>query len=182
MLRLRFSPLAYLVIAAAALLTVLPYREALAKFIDIWNLQPEYSHGILIPFLSMYLVWRQRDELRALRFTGSWHGLWLIGAGMFMWLLGDLSTIYWIVQYGFLLALYGVVLSLTGAAVFRRLWMPLAILVFMVPLPAFFNNSLSLQMQLWSSAVGVALIRMAGITVLLAGNVSDLGTLLLPMS
>ena len=57
-----------------------------------------------------------------------------------------------------------VVLSLTGGRVFRLLWMPLAILVLMVPLPAFFNNSLSLQMQLWSSWLGVALIRLADST------------------
>jgi exosortase D (VPLPA-CTERM-specific) len=182
MLRLRFSPLAYLLIAVAALLTVLPYREALARFIDIWNLQPEYSHGILIPFLAIYLVWRQREELRAMRFTGSWNGLWLIAFGLLLWLLGDLATIYWIVQYGFLLALYGVVLALTGGKVFRRLWMPLLILVFMIPLPAFFGNSLSLKMQLWSSWLGVALIRMAGISVFLEGNVIDLGSMQLQVA
>ncbi len=85
-------------------------------------------------------------------------------------------------QYGFLVALYGVVLALTGGKVFRRLWMPLLILVFMVPLPAFFNNSLSLQMQLWSSWLGVAFIRMAGISVFLEGNVIDLGTLQLQVA
>jgi exosortase D (VPLPA-CTERM-specific) len=182
MTRLRFSPLAYLVIVAAALLTVLPYQEALARFIDIWNVQPEYSHGILIPFLSAYLIWRQREELRALPFTGSWKGLWLIAIGLLMWLLGDLSTIYWIVQYGFLFALYGVVLSLTGTRVFRRLWMPLLILIFMVPLPAFFNNTLSLQMQLLSSAIGVWIIRAAGISVFLEGNVIDLGSMQLQVA
>ena len=52
MLPLRFSGTAYLLIACAAVLTVLPFLEALSKFIDMWNLQPEYSHGILIPFLS----------------------------------------------------------------------------------------------------------------------------------
>lgn len=182
MLRLRFSPLAYLLIGAAMLLTVLPYQEALSKFIDIWNLQPEYSHGVLIPFLSLYLIWRQRDELRTLQFTGSWYGLIVIALGLLMWLVGDLAAIYWIVQYGFLVALYGVVLALTGAKVFRRLWMPLLILVFMVPLPAFFNNSLSLQMQLWSSWLGVAFIRLAGISVYLEGNVIDLGPMQLQVA
>jgi exosortase D (VPLPA-CTERM-specific) len=179
---LRFSATSYLVIAAAAVLTLLPFRVALSSFIDIWNLQPEYSHGLLIPFISAYLVWRRRDELSDLRFTGSWHGMWLIGLGLALWVVGDLATIYWIVQYGFLFALYGVVLALTGGAVFRKLWMPLAILVFMVPLPAFFNNSLSLQMQLLSSAIGVQIIRLAGISVFLEGNVIDLGSMQLQVA
>jgi exosortase D (VPLPA-CTERM-specific) len=180
--QLRFSPPSYLLIAAAAVLTLLPFRVALSAFIDIWSLQPEYSHGLLIPFISAYLVWRRRDELRGMRFTGSWQGLWLIAFGMLLWLVGDLATIYWIVQYGFLFALYGVVLSLTGGAVFRKLWMPLAILVFMIPLPAFFNNTLSLKMQLLSSALGVQVIRLFGISVFLEGNVIDLGSMQLQVA
>jgi exosortase D (VPLPA-CTERM-specific) len=178
----RFSPPSYLLIAAAAVLTLLPFRNALSNFVDIWNLQPEYSHGLLIPFISAYLIWRRRDELRDMRFTGSWHGMWLIAFGLALWVIGDLATIYWIVQYGFLFALYGVVLALTGGAVFRKLWMPLLILVFMVPLPAFFNNSLSLQMQLLSSAIGVQIIRLAGISVFLEGNVIDLGSMQLQVA
>jgi exosortase D (VPLPA-CTERM-specific) len=180
--RPRFSTASYLLIGAAAILTVLPYREALSKFIDIWNLQPEYSHGILIPFLSGWLIWRQRAELHSLPFKGSWAGLWLIALGAFFALIGDLATIYWIEQYGFLFALYGVVLSLTGGAVFRRLWIPLAILVFMIPLPQFFSNNLSLQLQLLSSQIGVAIIRLAGISVFLEGNVIDLGALQLQVA
>lgn len=182
MTRSRFSPFAYGLIATAALLTVLPFGDALSKFIDIWNLQPEYSHGLLIPFISLYLIWRRRDELRAMPFTGSWNGLWLIALGMLMWLAGDLATIYWVVQYGFLFSLYGVVLALTGGAVFRRLWMPLLILVFMVPLPAFFSNTLSLQMQLLSSWLGVMFIRAFGISVYLEGNVIDLGSMQLQVA
>src|SRR4051812_24894838 len=120
-LRLRFSTPSYLVIAAAAVLTLLPFRFALTNFVDIWNLQPEYSHGLLIPFITAYLIWRRRDELRGMRFTGSWHGMWLIGIGLGLWVIGDLATIYWIVQYGFMCALYGVILALTGGAVFRKL-------------------------------------------------------------
>jgi exosortase D (VPLPA-CTERM-specific) len=79
-------------------------------------------------------------------------------------------------HYAFLLVLYGIVLTLVGPAVFRRLWMPLLILVFAVPLPSFFNNALSLQLQLLSSELGVWIIRAAGISVLLEGNIIDLGT------
>jgi exosortase D (VPLPA-CTERM-specific) len=48
-------------------------------------------------------------------------------------------------------------------------------LVFAVPLPSFFSNSLSVQLQLVSSVLGVWVIRAAGISVLLEGNVIDLG-------
>jgi exosortase D (VPLPA-CTERM-specific) len=46
----------------------------------------------------------------------------------------------------------------------------------MVPLPPFIYNTLSTKLQLISSEIGVAVIRLFGISVYLEGNVIDLGT------
>lgn len=171
------SPLQiYLVVAVAIAAAVVPFARVLANLYSIWNIQPEYSHGLIIPLLSAYLIWRQRQELRALPFTGSWAGLALIFAGLVLRFLGEQTTMQTMEHYAFILVLYGLILALTGPVVFRRLWMPLLILVFAIPLPSFFNNSLSLQLQLVSSALGVWFIRAAGISVLLEGNVIDLGS------
>jgi exosortase D (VPLPA-CTERM-specific) len=171
------SPLQiYLVVAVAIAAAVVPFARVLANLYSIWNIQPEYSHGLIIPLLSAYLIWRQRQELRALPFTGSWAGLALIVAGLVLRFLGEQTTMQTMEHYAFVLVLYGLILALTGPVVFRRLWMPLLILIFAIPLPSFFNNSLSLQLQLVSSALGVWFIRAAGISVLLEGNVIDLGS------
>lgn len=174
--RFHFTPPALALIGAAIVLTVLPFGEALTRLFDVWNLQPEYSHGILIPLISLFLIWQQRQKLARTPFEGSWTGLVVMGVGFGLWLVGELSTIYVIVQYSFLLVLYGLIATLVGWRVFRQLWMPLLVLVFMVPLPAFFSNTLSLQLQLLSSAVGVWIIRLFGISVFLEGNVIDLGS------
>jgi exosortase D (VPLPA-CTERM-specific) len=173
--RLQFSMFAWVFLGAALLLAILPFADALSRLYDIWNLQPEYSHGVLIPPIALFLVWRQRDWLARTPFHGSWAGLPLVLAGLALWLVGELSTIYTILQYAFLLVLYGLVLSLTGWTVFKRLSVPLLILVFMVPLPEFFGSVLSLRMQLISSAIGVGLMRLAGVSVFLEGNVIDMG-------
>jgi exosortase D (VPLPA-CTERM-specific) len=165
----------YTLFAIAAVAAVLPFASVLADLYNIWNLKPEYSHGVIIPVLSAFLIWRQRDELRNLPFTGSWTGLVLIAAGLMLRFIGAATTMHTLEHYAFLLVLYGLVLALTGPAIFRRLWVPLAMLIFAVPLPSFFNNSLSLHLQLISSALGVWVIRAAGISVLLEGNVIDLG-------
>ena len=162
-------------VIAAIVLSILPFINALFQLVNVWNLEPEYSHGMLIPPIAAFLVWQQRDWLSQQSFQGSWGGLVLVAFGLFAWLVGELSTVTAIVQYAFLLVVYGIVLSLTGWKVFRRLWMPLLILVFMIPLPAFFSNSLSLQLQLISSQIGVWVIRLFGISVYLEGNVIDLG-------
>ncbi len=152
------------------------FGSALIQLYSIWNEQPEYSYGILIPFLSGFLLWRKRDELRGIPFTGSWYGSVLIAVGLLLRLIGQLSTMPAMVHYALLMVLYGLVLSLTGPTVFRRMLMPLFILVFMVPLPPVLSGQLSLQLQLLSSQVGVWIIRAAGVSVFLEGNVIDLGS------
>jgi exosortase D (VPLPA-CTERM-specific) len=174
---LRGSRLAlYGLLAVAAIAAVVPFAGMLAGLYNIWSLDPEYSHGIVIPLISAFLIWRRRAELRELPFTGSWTGLLLIAAGLGLRVLGGATTMYTLEHYGFLLVLYGLVLALTGPVIFRRLWMPLLILIFAIPLPSVFGNALSLHLQLYSSQLGVWFIRMAGVSVLLEGNVIDLGS------
>jgi exosortase D (VPLPA-CTERM-specific) len=165
----------YTLFVVAAVAAIAPFAHVLGDLYNIWNLKPEYSHGVIIPLLSAFLIWRQREELRNLPFTGSWTGLWLIAFGLVLRFIGAATTMHTLEHYAFLLVLYGLVLSLTGPVIFKRLWMPLIILVFAVPLPSFFNNALSLHLQLISSELGVWVIRAAGISVLLEGNIIDLG-------
>ena len=166
----------YTLFVIVALAAILPFAGVLGDLYNIWNLKPEYSHGLIIPVISAYLIWRQREQLRELPFTGSWAGVGLILLGLVLRFVGAATTMFTMEHYAFLLVLYGLVLTLTGPAIFKRLWMPLLILVFAVPLPTFFNTSLSLQLQLLSSSLGVLVIRAAGISVLLEGNIIDLGS------
>jgi exosortase D (VPLPA-CTERM-specific) len=120
-------------------------------------------------------VWQQRDRLEQVDFRGSWWGIAWVLFGGFLLLLGQLSTVYTVVQYAYLVTLYGLVLAFTGPRAFRLLAMPLLVLVFMVPLPQFVLANLSTKLQLLSSALGVGFIRLFNISVFVEGNVIDLG-------
>lgn len=176
MARWHFSKLGWAVLAFALVAAFIPFTNVLIGLFAVWDREPEYSHSILIPFISLFLIWRERDALTRSVFKGSWTGVALVIIGVLMWVVAELSTIYVIAQYAFLVVVFGLVLALAGERVFRRLWMPLLILLFIIPLPAFFASSLSLRLQLLSSQLGVAVIRLAGISVYLDGNVIDLGS------
>jgi len=103
-------------------------------------------------------------------------GILVLGLGLLFMLLGDLAALYVVVQYGFLLSLLGIVLAFTGWKAFKLLIAPLAVLLFMIPLPNFLYQGLSAELQLISSQIGVAVIRLFGVSVYLEGNVIDLGT------
>lgn len=174
--RWHFTPREWGVLLFALIVAFVPFANVLTGLFQIWNLQPEYSHGILVPLLSLFLLWRERDAIARTPFRGSWAGLLLVMLGGAMWYTAELSTIFIIGQYAFLAVLYGFVLALAGGAVFRRLRTPLLILIFMIPLPPFLSNRLSVELQLLSSVIGVDIIRVFGISVFLQGNVIDLGT------
>lgn len=165
----------YCLLAVVCVATFVPFARVLGELYGVWNLQPEYSHGVIIPFLSAYLIWRRRDELRQLPFTGSWGGLVILCLGLALRWVGETTTMRTIEHYALLVVIYGAVLALIGPALFRKLWVPLLLLIFAMPLPTFFDSAVSLQLRLWSSQLGVWFIRAAGVSVLLEGNVIDLG-------
>jgi hypothetical protein len=65
----------------------------------------------------------------------------LLGGALLV--IGQLGTIYTLIQYAYLVTLFGLVLAFTGPTAFRLLFMPLLILVFMMPLPQFVLANLS---------------------------------------
>jgi exosortase D (VPLPA-CTERM-specific) len=158
----------------ALLLLMFTFRDGLTVMLGNWEME-EYSYAYLLPFIVLFLVWQKKELLEKIPFPGSWAGLALVVVGVALFFIGNLATLYIVIQYAFLLALAGLVLALTGWRGFRLIWVPLLILVFMVPLPSFLFNNLSAQLQLISSQIGVAVIRLFGISVYLQGNVIDLG-------
>jgi len=151
------------------------FWEGLKELVNTWGTMEEYSYGYIIPFITLFLIWQRKDRLERLPFKGSWLGFTFAAVGLALFLVGNLSTIFVIVQYAFLLVLIGVLLSYMGWQGMRLIIVPLLVLAFMIPLPVFLFNNLSAQLQLISSQIGVAVIRLFGISVYLQGNVIDLG-------
>jgi exosortase D (VPLPA-CTERM-specific) len=171
------APTASWLFAAVAVVALgVLYFDALAQLVHQWDTREEYSHGYMLPFVSLFLVWQQKNVLAVMPFRGAWMGLWLLLLGILFYFLGTLSTVFLVVHYSLIIVLAGLVLSYTGWAAMRYLWAPLVFLVFMIPLPPFLHNQMSLGLQLISSEIGVAVIRLFGISVFLEGNVIDLGS------
>ncbi len=164
----------YVSLCLVALLSGLMFHDALTSMMNAWESE-EYSHGYLIPVISFWFVWSNRNTIGQMIGQGSWFGLFIVLIGLLFGFMGELASLYIVTQYAFLLVLYGLCLSLVGWKGMRIMWFPLAYLFFMIPLPNFIYNNLSSQLQLISSQLGVAVIRLMDISVFLQGNVIDLG-------
>lgn len=171
----RFPPWALAVFAALAVLIYLGFARAIDFMVGQWNMD-EFSHGYLIPFISIFLVWRRRHELQRIEFRGSWSGAVVVLLGLGLNVAGRLASLYPVQHIALLLVIAGLVLALAGWEALRVLGPPLGVLIFMIPLPNILLNALSAELQLISSSFGVWLLRLANVTVLLEGNVIDLGS------
>lgn len=157
------------------LLSLWPFWDGLAQMWGWWIDSPEYSHGLLIPPVAAFLIWQQKDRLERVPFTGSWWGVALVLLGGAVLIVGQLGTVFTIVQYAYVITLCGLILSFLGWPAFRFIGIPLLILLFMIPLPQFVLANLSTKLQLLSSQIGVDVIRLFDISVFVEGNVIDLG-------
>jgi exosortase D (VPLPA-CTERM-specific) len=171
----RFRPWQWALFLATLALLVLIFFDGLKLMVAWWE-REEYSHGYMLPFVAAFLVWQKTSLLAQTPFKPSWWGLAVIAFGLLAYLAGELSTLYPVIQYAFIVTLGGLLLTIMGWKAFRILLPAYGLLFFMVPLPNFIYNGLSAELQLISSELGVAFIRLFGITVHLEGNVIDLGS------
>lgn len=165
--------------AFVALLTMLLafiFWDGLEELARLWGKKEEYSHAYLLPLISVFLVWQKSDELRRLPLEGAWIGIPVVLSGLALAFVGALSTIYVVIHYAILITLTGAVLAYLGWRGLKVVWAPIFLLFFTIPLPSFLYQALSIKLQLISSGLGVAMIRLFGISVFLEGNVIDLGT------
>jgi exosortase D (VPLPA-CTERM-specific) len=166
----------WVIVGVTTVLAGYAFLETIQDMIYRWDTKEEYGYGYLIPVITVFLIWQRKNQLAEIEFHSSLAGLLLVVLGGVVFFLGAVATTHTLSQYGMVITIMGVALSLLGWQAFRIVAVPLALLLFMVPLPPFIYNTLSTKLQLVSSEIGVAVIRLFGISVYLEGNVIDLGT------
>lgn len=164
------------VFIGAIFMAFFAYFGGLLELTSRWSKQEEYSHGFFIPLISLWLLWQRRDALRESIGKPSRSGLLLLLVALAALLMGELTAIFILVQYGFLLCLLALVLCLGGRPLLRVTLLPLLLLIFAIPLPYFVDSQLSWRLQLLSSEIGVWVLRALDISVYLEGNIIDLGS------
>jgi len=146
----------------------------LSEVVERWIAQEEYSHGFLIPLVSLYILWEKRLAIAVEYRSGSWWGVPVILVALLVAFIGEISALYILVQYAFLLLLAGFAITALGKAA-KHTFIPIILLAFAIPLPYFLEAVLTARLQLLSSEIGVMFIKWMGIPVYLSGNVIDLG-------
>jgi len=152
------------------------YRESLTFLFQVWMTDENYGYGPLIPFISGYLVWIQRDRLiEHARNGGCWWGLLLVLAGAGFFIIGEVAALFFVAHLSLWSILIGSLIMVIGVRGVKSIAFPLLYLLFAFPLPTFLHLDLSTQLQLFSSALGVGCLKLIGVMAYRDGNVIDLG-------
>lgn len=150
------------------------YWGGLANVWARWADQPEYSHGYLIPLISLYILWEKRNLLSPhFRDSSGW-GVPLGITALVLLFIGEVSALYILIHYSFLLFLFSLSFVFCGKGT-RVTCISIVFLAFAVPLPYVIEVVITAKLQLISSSLGVSIIRLFDIPVYLSGNVIDLG-------
>jgi exosortase D (VPLPA-CTERM-specific) len=142
--------------------------HSLPPLFGAWS-QPEYSHAWLILPLAL-LVFAHRFQAVDASNRGT-PGVLIALLAVLLMLFGWAAGSYTAAIDGTILGFIGFVWASIGTSAIKRVVAPLIYLFFMVPLPLAFYISVSAEMQLLSSKLGMILISLLGVQASLDGNI-----------
>lgn len=147
------------------------YYPVLSYMILQWYSDPNYSHGFIVPLVSGYMLYQNREALKEVALTPSAWGLPVIVIGLLAFLVGYLGTEYFIMRISFLIVLAGIILFLFGKALLRGISVPFGYLFFMVPLPYILYDAVAFPLKLMVAKYSVMFLHALGVVVWRDGNI-----------
>lgn len=151
------------------------YRYPLNLLVEQLTESEDYSFGLLLPVVAIYIIYLKWPEIRRIDKRPSWLGMVIISLGLGISIFGDFLAILYLPTVSVVVVLAGLVCLLWGWQTLRLLWFPFSLLLFMIPLPSVLLKNLTFNLQLLSSKLASGFLQAVGIPVVRHGNVIDMG-------
>jgi exosortase len=128
----------------------------------------DYSHGWILPLISMWLIWRDRKNLLALDKTTDPRGLLVLGAATAVHFAGLRIAQTRLSLFALIIMLWGLPFYLLGWRTAARLAFPVGYLIFCIPLN--FLHVLTFPLRLFSARLSVLILNGLGVVSVRAGT------------
>jgi exosortase A len=149
---------AVLALVAAILLL---YRDTALAMVEIWSRSDTFAHAFLVPPISLWLIWRQRERLALLTPKPQpWVLLPLLAVAL-VWLLADIMLVNAAAQFALVAMLVLAVPAVLGLQVAHTILFPLMFLFFAVP----FGEFMLPAMMEWTADFVVFALQLTGVPV-----------------
>jgi exosortase len=150
------------------------YGPVLGGLARQWAHDPDMSHGFFVIPVAAIVVWQRRKELAAIPLRTNGWGLAIVIAGGLQMLAGTLAAQVFVARTALVVSIAGAGLFLGGAPALRALAFPLALMLFLFPIPAMIYARLTLPLQIFASTAAETVLSWIGLPVLRAGNILEL--------
>ena len=161
----------YVQIAVLTASFLLLFMHTLIKLVGDWSVDDNYSHGFFIPFITGYMIWQEKEKLARIKPEPDNLGLLFIAAGMIMHIVGNIGAELFSMRIAIIVTLWGLIVYMAGRSVSKKIIIPIAYLIFMVPIPAILWNKIAFPLQLFAANLTAILIDAIGIPILREGNI-----------
>jgi len=170
----RKSQLPWVPIAFFGVLLIVGYAPVLKHLIRQCYYNEDMGHAFFVPFISAFVVWQKREELMAVKMAPDWRGLLLVIWSGLQLTIATLGTELFTARVAFVLTIIGVIWTLCGLEMLKKLAFPLFLLFFMIPIPAVVYNNITFKLQLLASHLAEGALDLLNVPVAREGNVLEL--------
>jgi exosortase len=151
------------------------YWPGIMDLWKIWQRNDEYSSGLLVPFLTVYVLWSRRHDLIQCRIKPCAWGILAFLAAQVIRLLGLFLMYGSAENLSIALSIAALVLLLFGWQFFRKVSTVLLFLCLMLPWPHRIQAAVALPLQRWATSSAVFCLELMGYEVLQEGNIIHIG-------
>jgi exosortase len=140
------------------------YTAVFRNWYDTWMAKESYySHGVLVPFICLFIIWLKRKPLLQTRVAPAAAGYWLLVPCLLAFMVLTWAGGMNLQGLVFPILVAGMVLALFGKEVGRVLRFPVGYLFFMCVLPGDVLTKLSFRIQMISTACATLMLRTVGL-------------------
>lgn len=156
------------------------YAKIFAALTETWWNNDVYTHGFLIPLISIYFAWIGREKLKNIKPSPSYFiGLPVLFGGLLMLLIGHAGGVILVQEVSLIVSIVGIIVFLLGIRYLVALWFPVTYLFFMIPFLRFFPDNIYLVFQLVTAKMAVTLLHTMGISCLRNSTYIELPNIIL---
>lgn len=142
----------------------------------VWSTDAQ-MHGPIVLGISLWLLYRNWPDMEATA-QGKGSSLWgwpVLVFGLLLYALGRSQDILFFEIGSFIWLLAGLLLLLRGGAALRKQWFALFFMLFMVPLPAFVVDTVTMPMKMAVSYVAESVLYWVGYPIGRSGIILQIG-------
>lgn len=170
--RLKVKKQDYIKLIVLSALVIVAYLPTFIWMIDRWTEKDTYySHGFLVPFISIFIVWLKRKKLSELKIKPARIGWLFFIGGILIHSISALWRVYFSSGFSLILVLVGLILLFWGRDFLRQLIFPVLFLIFMIPLPLVAIANLSFKLKIFAAQISTFVINRLGIPALRDGSI-----------